>query len=96
MEIVEARPAQQGEREARLHAAVGAHNRVEFDLQPDGGSTTRDLGHDGPMPFVSKLIFLFVDMDRTTSAATSPTGLEQPKEQIAEKSRASASQRLWT
>jgi hypothetical protein len=41
-----------------------AHNRVDFTLEPKGDLTTVTWAMEGPMPFLSKLIGLFVDIDR--------------------------------
>ena len=41
-----------------------AHNRVNFTLDPKGEATMVTWAMEGPMPFVSKVICLFVDMDR--------------------------------
>jgi hypothetical protein len=41
-----------------------AHNKVDFTLEPKGGATEVTWAMDGPMPFISKVITLFVDMDR--------------------------------
>ena len=84
MEIVEARPAQKVSEKLDFTRPMEAHNRVEFDLQPDGGSTRVTWAMTGPMPFVSKLIFLFVDMDRMVGGDFAD-GLGNLK-QIAEKS----------
>jgi carbon monoxide dehydrogenase subunit G len=41
-----------------------AHNKVDFTLEPKGGATEVTWAMDGPMPFISKVITLFVDVDR--------------------------------
>ena len=41
-----------------------AHNTVDFTLEPKGDATRVTWAMQGPMPFISKLITLFVDMDR--------------------------------
>jgi carbon monoxide dehydrogenase subunit G len=41
-----------------------AHNTVDFTLEPSGEATRVTWAMQGPMPFVSKLITVFVDMDR--------------------------------
>jgi hypothetical protein len=41
-----------------------AHNLVDFTLEPNGDVTRVTWAMQGPMPFISKLITLFVDMDR--------------------------------
>jgi uncharacterized protein YndB with AHSA1/START domain len=84
MEIVEARPAQKVSAKLDFTRPLQAHNRVEFDLQPDGGGTRVTWAMTGPMPFVSKLLFLFIDMDRTLGGDFAD-GLGHLK-QIAEKS----------
>ena len=40
------------------------HNKVDFTLEPRGGATEVTWAMDGPMPFISKVVTLFVDMDR--------------------------------
>jgi uncharacterized protein YndB with AHSA1/START domain len=41
-----------------------AHNVVDFTLEPKGDATQVTWAMRGPMPFLSKVITLFVDMDR--------------------------------
>ncbi|MGH8668727.1 MAG: SRPBCC family protein [Burkholderiales bacterium] len=41
-----------------------AHNIVDFLLEPKGDATQVTWAMQGPMPFISKIICLFVDMDR--------------------------------
>jgi uncharacterized protein YndB with AHSA1/START domain len=41
-----------------------AHNLVEFTLQPQGETTNITWTMHGPMPYVSKLMSVFMDMDR--------------------------------
>ena len=41
-----------------------AHNVVDFTLEPKGQGTEVTWAMNGPMPFVSKVVTLFVDMDR--------------------------------
>ncbi|MGH8519209.1 MAG: SRPBCC family protein, partial [Panacagrimonas sp.] len=40
-----------------------AHNKVEFTLKPEGDGTHVNWAMSGPMPFISKVICLFVSMD---------------------------------
>ena len=40
------------------------HNIVEFTLTPEGESTTVTWAMHGPSPFISKLMGLFINMDR--------------------------------
>jgi hypothetical protein len=41
-----------------------AHNIVEFTLEPNGDSTNVIWSIHGPSPYISKLISVFVNMDR--------------------------------
>ncbi|WP_349741122.1 SRPBCC family protein [Roseateles cavernae] len=41
-----------------------AHNQVEFRLRPEGGATQVSWAMQGPSPFVSKLIGVFISMDQ--------------------------------
>jgi hypothetical protein len=41
-----------------------AHNIVEFTLHPQGETTNITWAMHGPMPYVSKLMSIFMDMDR--------------------------------
>lgn len=41
-----------------------AHNRVDFTLKPGGETTEVTWTMHGPMPFVSKVMTVFFDMDR--------------------------------
>ena len=43
---------------------LAADNRVQFILQPQGDTTRVTWAMDGDVPFVGKLIHLFIDMDR--------------------------------
>ncbi|HZM37176.1 MAG TPA: SRPBCC family protein [Burkholderiales bacterium] len=45
-----------------------AHNRVEFRLEPRGGATHVSWAMEGPMPFISKLMSVFMDFDRMIGA----------------------------
>ena len=58
------------------------HNIVEFTLTPDGDSTTVTWAMHGPSPFISRLIGIFINMDRMigtdfeTGLATLKTSIE--------------------
>lgn len=41
-----------------------SHNRVEFGFVPEGGGTRVTWAMSGPMPFISKLMSVFADMDK--------------------------------
>jgi hypothetical protein len=43
---------------------IAAHNDVTFALQPDGDDTAVTWTMSGAMPFVSKVMSVFVNMDR--------------------------------
>lgn len=45
-----------------------AHNQVEFVLEPAGDSTRVTWTMRGPVPYVSKVIHLFFDIDRMVGA----------------------------
>ena len=45
-----------------------AHNQVDFTLEPRGEATQVVWSMHGPMPFVSKVISVFIDMDRMIGA----------------------------
>ena len=64
MEIVDARPGQKVAAKLDFMRPMEAHNRVEFDLQPQADGTRVTWAMSGPMPFVSKLFTVFMDMDR--------------------------------
>lgn len=38
-------------------------NRVEFRLEPNGGATKVTWALEGPVPYVAKIVHLFLDMD---------------------------------
>ncbi|MFO0699512.1 MAG: hypothetical protein U0236_09800 [Nitrospira sp.] len=41
-----------------------AHNRVEFSLNPQGGSTLVTWAIDGQQPYIGKVVSLFMDCDK--------------------------------
>lgn len=45
-----------------------AHNIVDFTLEPRGDTTQVTWDMRGPMPFLSKVITVFIDMDRMVGA----------------------------
>jgi hypothetical protein len=45
-----------------------AHNTVDFLLEPKGDATQVTWAMQGPMPFISKVMCLFMDMDRMVGA----------------------------
>ena len=45
-------------------APMEGHNKAEFTLQADGDNTKAIWVMDGPSPFISKLIGVFISMDK--------------------------------
>lgn len=64
MQIVEAVPARLVAARLEFIKPMAALNRVEFTLQPEGGSTRVTWAMSGPMPFASKLMTIFFSMDK--------------------------------
>jgi len=64
MLITESTPASRVAIDLDFVTPFEAHNKVEFTLTPDGDTTTVNWAMAGPMPFISKVICLFVSMDR--------------------------------
>jgi hypothetical protein len=50
--------------ELHMRKPMEGRNRIVFTLQPRGAATEVTWAMDGPMPYLSKLITMFVDMDR--------------------------------
>lgn len=63
LRVVDSAP-QQVTMELHMLKPMEGRNRIVFTLQPQGNATEVTWAMDGPMPFVSKLITMFVDMDR--------------------------------
>jgi uncharacterized protein YndB with AHSA1/START domain len=63
MEIVEATPPSRLKLRLDFTEPFEAHNTVEYTLTPGGGSTTVNWAIHGPMPYISKLMCIFVSMD---------------------------------
>jgi hypothetical protein len=64
MVIVQAPAPRRVEIEIDFLKPFKAHNTAEFTLEPRGDGTQVTWSMHGPSPFVSKVIGLFVDMDR--------------------------------
>ena len=62
MEIKDAQPAKVSIQLDFMEPFEG-HNLTEFGLAPQGGGTEVTWAMSGPMPFVSKLMSIFVSMD---------------------------------
>ncbi len=63
LRIVDATPSRVT-MELHMRKPLETRNNVQFTLQPRDGGTEVTWAMDGPMPFVSKVMTLFVDMDR--------------------------------
>ena len=64
MEVTELTPTNRVAMKLQFFKPMSATNRVEFTLQPQGVQTQVTWAMSGPMPYLSKLICLFVSMDR--------------------------------
>ena len=64
MEITGAQPATQVEIKLDFLRPFEGHNTTVFSLVPEGASTGLTWTMTGPMPFVSKLMSVFVSMDK--------------------------------
>ena len=64
MEIVESTPPRKVAIRLDFLKPFEAHNTTEFTLEPKGESTGVTWTMHGPAPFISKLMTVFVSMDR--------------------------------
>jgi hypothetical protein len=64
IEITESSPPAKVTMALNTLSPFEAHNVVEFTLEPAGETTTVTWAIHGPMPFMSKVMCLFFDMDR--------------------------------
>ena len=64
MEITESSPPSKVVIAIMFIMPFEAHNTVEFTLTPTGDATEVTWSIDGPMPYLSKLMCLFFDMDK--------------------------------
>ena len=64
IEIADAAPPSRVTMRLTMIKPLAADNRVQFILQPQGDTTRVTWAMDGDVPFVGKLIHLFIDMDR--------------------------------
>lgn len=64
MTITDATPSSRVALDLDFVKPFEGHNKVVFTLTPDGDATAVNWEMAGPMPFISKIICLFVDMDR--------------------------------
>jgi Polyketide cyclase / dehydrase and lipid transport. len=68
MEIVEATPPSRVALKLDFLKPFEAHNTVQFELAPKGELTEVLWGMQGPVPYVGKIMHVFVDMDRMVGA----------------------------
>jgi hypothetical protein len=64
IEILESSPSSKVTMALNMLSPFEAHNIVEFTLEPVGETTNVRWAIHGPMPFMSKVMCLFFDMDR--------------------------------
>jgi hypothetical protein len=64
IEIIDSRPTSEVRMNLHMLSPMEGRNVVEFSLKPEGGEATRvTWAIQGPMPYLSKILCLFVDMD---------------------------------
>jgi hypothetical protein len=63
IEITDSRPNSEVRMNLHMLAPMEGRNVVEFTLNPKGDSTNVSWAIQGPMPYVSKVLALFCDMD---------------------------------
>lgn len=68
MEIVEATPPSRVALKLDFMRPFQAHNTVRFDLVPKGELTEVVWDMQGPVPYVAKIMHVFIDMDRMVGA----------------------------
>jgi uncharacterized protein YndB with AHSA1/START domain len=64
MEIAEAVPGQSLTLRLDFRRPFEATNTVEYKLEPNGTATRVSWDMHGPMPFISKVMCVFVDLDK--------------------------------
>ena len=83
MEILESEPAKRITIKLDFQKPFEAHNMTDFKLEPLGDETTVTWTMQGPVPFVAKIMHVFMDMDRMVGKDFA-AGLENMKA-VAEK-----------
>src|SRR5262245_6561035 len=63
IEIIDSRPVSEVRMSLHMLAPMEGRNVVEFNLHPKGESTSVTWAIQGPMPYISKVLSLFCDMD---------------------------------
>jgi uncharacterized protein YndB with AHSA1/START domain len=64
LSIVDAEPPSRVVMQLDMLKPIEGHNAIEFTLQPEGGETLVTWSMSGEMPFISKVMSVFIDMDR--------------------------------
>lgn len=64
MEIMDTVPASKIVIRLDFFSPFEAHNTAEFTMQPKGATTNVTWAMHGPAPFMTKLIHMFINMDR--------------------------------
>jgi hypothetical protein len=64
MEVIESTPPRKVAMRLVFDKPMKATNRVEFTLEPQGAQTRVTWAMTGPMPYLSKLMTTFFDMDK--------------------------------
>ena len=64
IEITESSPPSRVTMALDMIKPIKAHNTVEFTLEPQGGSTSVIWAMNGNMPYISKILSVFLNMDR--------------------------------
>ena len=64
MTITESAPPSKVAMQLDFTKPFESHNRVEFSFVPEAGGTRVTWSMSGPMPFISKLMSVFTDMDK--------------------------------
>lgn len=78
MEITQSQPLQRVVIQLDFTRPIEAHNLVVFSVTSEGGHTRAAWAMEGPMPFLSKLMSIFLDFDAMVGNDFS-TGLEKLK-----------------
>lgn len=61
--ITQATPTSQVIMHLDMERPLGAHNRIEFTLQPEGAATRVTWTMQGGVPLLGKVVHLLIDMD---------------------------------
>jgi len=64
IEITESSPPSRVTMALDMIKPIKAHNTVEFTVEPQGGSTSVIWAMNGNMPYISKILSVFLNMDR--------------------------------